>query len=93
MVVGNKAQVGNYAVAFMLAIVIIVMGVSLAHPVNEVTTMAMNETSTIGGMNCSATTDDFMKAGCWTMDIGQAFFIGSLLALAVVIIAARIIFS
>ena len=89
----NKAQVGNYAVAFMLAIVIIIIGVSLAHPVNEVTTMAMNETSSIGGMNCTSTTDDFMKAGCWTMDIGQAFFIGSLIALAGVIISARIIFQ
>ena len=90
----NKVgQVGNYAVAFMLAIVIIIIGVSLAHPVNEVTTMAMNETSSIGGMNCTSTVDDFTKAGCWTMDIGQAFFIGSLIALGGVIISARIIFQ
>lgn len=85
----NKAQVGNYAVAFMLAIVVILLGISLAHPVNQVTTDSMNSVE----MNCTATTDDFMKAGCWTLDIGQAFFIGSLIALAGVIIAARIIFK
>lgn len=85
----KSAQVGNYAVAFMLAICIIILGIALAHPLNETTTNSMNSTE----MSCSTTTDDFMKAGCWTLDMGQAFFIGSLIALAGVVIAARVIFK
>jgi hypothetical protein len=77
----------------MLAIVVIILALAWAVPVNQMTTMAMNETSTIGGMNCDATTDDFVKAGCWVMDLGQGYFIGGILAIAGIIVAGRIAFS
>jgi len=90
----NKGQAALYV--FMLAIVVIILGLTFAYPINQITTDAMNETNSIGevgGMNCTGTTDNFVKAACWTIDIGQAYFIGGLLALAGVIIAARIIWG
>ena len=85
----TKAQAGNYAVAFMLAICTVILGIAWAYPINQVTTTSMNSEE----MNCTSTTDDFIKAGCWTLDIGQALFIGGIIALAGTIIAARIIFK
>ena len=88
----KKAQAS--ALAFMLAVVVIILGLAWISPVNEMTKLAMNETSEIGGMNCtSSALDDFTKAGCWTLDIAQVYFIGGIIALAGVIIAARIIFG
>ena len=78
---------------FMIAIVIIILALAWAVPVNEMTNLALNESSEIGGMNCTATTDNFVKAGCWVADIGQAYYIGAVLALAGVIIAARLIYG
>ena len=91
MVLGNKGQVG--ALVFMLAIVVIILALAWVVPVNQLTTMAMNETSEIGGMNCTDTTDDYVKAGCWVADLGQGYFIGSILAIAGIIIAGRLFFS
>ena len=91
MVMNKKGQ--TMALAFMLAVVVILLALAFAKPVNEMTTMAMNDTSAIGGMNCTATTDEFVKAACWTADIGQFYVIGGLLALAGVIIGARALFS
>ena len=59
----KKGQV--FAVAFMLAVVVILLGLAWAFPVNETATNAMTS------MNCTSTTDDFVKAACWTLDIGQ----------------------
>lgn len=86
-----KGQVS--ALAFMIAVVIILLALALAYPVHEITTLAMNETSEIGGMNCTSTTDNFVKAGCYVADINQAYFIGGLLALAGIVISAKIIFG
>ena len=88
---GNKAQAG--ALVFMLAVVAILLALAFAPSVNEITTKAMNATSEVGGMNCTATSDDFVKAACWTADIGQAYFIGGILAIAGVIIAGRVIWG
>ena len=95
MVVNNKAQSGNYAVAFMIAVCLVILGIAWAAPINQVTTLAMGNTTGDGtdGMNCSSTADMFLKAGCLTADLGQFFFIASIIALAGVIITARIIFS
>jgi len=89
----NKAQAGNYAIAFMLAVCLIFLSIYFAHPVNEMVTMAMNETSTIGGMNCTSTSDYFLKAGCIIADVGQFYFIAGIAALAGVIIVARVVFA
>ena len=91
MAMNNKGQV--IAVTFMVAAVIVLLAIYLAPSVNEINNMVRNETSSIGGMNCSGTTDDFVKAGCWVTDLSQAYFIGGILALAGVIIAARVLAS
>lgn len=94
MVIGDQAQTGNYAVAFMIAVCLIILGISWAFPVNQMTSMARNQSSEIGGMACSnATTDDFTKAGCMVADIGQTYFIGGIIAIAGLVIVARIIFT
>ena len=89
----KKSQAATYAIAFMLAVCLIVLGITWAKPVNEITTLAMNETGELGGMNCTDTTDDYVKAGCYTADIGQAYFIGGIAAIAGLIIGARILFG
>lgn len=86
-----KGQISIYA--FMLMIVIVLLALAFAFPVQEITTHAMNESSDVGGMNCSGTTDDFVKATCWVMDFGMGYYIGALIALAGIIIGAKIIFS
>lgn len=80
-------------VAFMIAIVIILLALAFIPSVNLFSTNAQNTTSVFGGMNCTATTDDFLKAACYTTDITQFWFIGGIVALAGVIIASKIIFS
>lgn len=91
----NKAQAS--ALAFMLAVVIIILGLSFAIPVNQVTSDAMNKTNSIGevgGMDCSnSSISDFQKAGCWVTDIGQGYFIGGIIAIAGLVIAAKIIYE
>lgn len=91
----KKAQVS--VVAFMLAVVILILGLSFAYPVNQVTTDAMNESSDFlgetGGLNCTGTTDNYVTATCWIADIGQAYFIGGIFALAGLIIGARILWG
>ena len=87
----NKAQTS--IVAFMIAIVIIFIGLAFIPATNEITTKAMNTTSEVGGMDCANTADDFVKAACYVVDINQLLFIGGLIALAGVLIAAKIIFS
>ena len=91
MVLNNKAQ--GMSVAFMLAVVIIIFAVAVAPTINLFSTNAMNETSEFGGMNCTDTTDDFLKAGCRVADLTQLYFIGGLIAIAGIVIAARVIFS
>ena len=85
--VNNKAQAGMYAMAFMLAIVVIILGLAWAFPINEATSNARTD------MNCSTTTDDFVSAGCLVTDIGQGYFIISILAIAGTVIAVRVIFQ
>lgn len=93
----KKAQAGNYAVAFMLAVCLIILGIAWAAPMNEITNDAMNTTNSIGevgGMDCdNSSISDFQKAGCITADISQGYFIGGIMAIAGLIIAARIIFG
>lgn len=90
----NKAQAS--IVVFMLAIVIIILALAWAKPVNEQTTLAMNKTNQygeLGGMDCTATTDNYVKAACWIVDINQGYFIGGIIAIAGLVIAAKILFD
>lgn len=83
----KKGQMANYALVLMLAVVVIILGMSMAKPLND----ANNESRT--NMNCTGTTDDFVSAGCLINDIGQAYFIGGIIALAGVIVGARVLFG
>ena len=92
----TKAQAS--AVAFMLAIVIILLALSFAPILNDITTQASNKTSSdlgeVGGMDCSnSSISDFQQAACWTMDIGQSYFIIGIIAIAGMVIAARLIWG
>ena len=96
----NKAQAG--ALVFMLAVVVVILALAFVKPVNQITTSAMSENATEiygdysetgRGLNCSGTITDFTKAGCWTADIGQAYFIWAVLAFAGVIIGAKVLFD
>jgi len=93
----NKAQAAGYAMAFMLAVTVIILALAFAKPVNEVTTDSMNATNSIGevgGMDCNnSSISDFQKAGCLVSDMGQGFFIGGIMAIAGMVIAARVIFG
>ena len=94
MAMNNKGQA--VFLAFMIAIVIILLALAFVPAVNQTTSDAMNETNSIGevgGMNCTGTGDDFVKAACWTVDLGQGAFIGMLLALAGVLIGARLLWE
>ena len=88
----KKGQV--VILGFMLAVVIIVLALALAFPIRQLADNAMaNSTTTTTGMNCSSTTDDFVKAGCYINDINPLFFIGGLIAAAGVVIGARILYG
>ena len=91
----NKAQAS--AVAFMLAVVIIILALAFAFPLNDITTKTMNKTNEfgqLGGLDCTnSSISDFQKATCWTVDIGQGYFIGGLIAIAGMIIVARVMWG
>ena len=94
----KQAQVGNYAIAFMIAVAVIILALAFAPSVNEITTDARNETAFNGevgsGMNCSSSVlDDFTNAGCLVSDMAQGFFIGGIMAIAGIVIAARVVFG
>ena len=64
----SKAQVKLYAI--MVAVTIIVLALALAFPVSNASERARNETSgDVIGLNCSTTTDNFIKATCIFQDI------------------------
>ena len=91
------------ALVFMIAIVVIILALAFVKPVNQVTTSAMTDNSTAiygdyseggRGLDCSnSSISDFTKAGCWVVDIGQAYFIWGVIAFAGVIAAAKILFE
>lgn len=97
MVINKKAQ-AQYAMAFMLAVTVIILALSFAFPLNELTTSARNSSFNGGeegsGMDCSnSSISDFTSAGCMVADIGQGYFIIGILAIAGIVIAARVVFS
>jgi ABC-type lipoprotein release transport system permease subunit len=92
--VNKKAQAS--VVVFMLAITIVILALAWAKPLNEQTTLTMNETNQygeVGGMNCTGATDNYIKAACWITDINQGYFIGALIAIAGLVIGVKILFG
>lgn len=78
---------------FMLGIVVFVLALALAPAVRDFTTGAMNETGEFGGLNCSNTDDNFIKATCIVTDISLFYFIGSLILIAGIIVSAKFFFG
>ena len=82
----------------MLAITIIVLVLALAPVVSDAIQSARNETdltdpnSPVVGMNCSTTTNNFVKAGCLAADISIFYWVGGLLFLAGAVVTAKIYF-
>lgn len=96
--VEKKAQAGNISLVFMMAVVVIILGLAFAPSVNQVTKLSMANSSEgigeSGGMDCNNNSiSDFAKAGCIVTDLNQGYFIGSLFAIAGLIIAARVMFK
>lgn len=79
---------------FMLGITIFVLALALAPSVSEFTNSAMNATvaDTIG-LNCSGTTDNFIKATCVVTDLSLFYFIGSLIFISGAVVTAKWFFS
>jgi len=86
---------GSLAIlSIMLAITIIVLVLALAGPVKESAFLARNEShGNIVGMNCSTTTDNFVKAGCLVVDLNLFYFVGALLLIAGGVMGARVLLS
>lgn len=81
----NSGQVS--LLALMLATVVILMALGLAYSVWQGSNSAYNT------MNCSSTTDDFVKAACYTLDLTPFFFIGILISLAGIVLVSKIIYG
>lgn len=88
----NKGSVLFYA--FMLGITILVLALALAPAVGQFITTAMNGTTgdTLG-LNCTNTTDHFVKAACIVTDLNLFYFIGALIFISGTVITARYYFG
>jgi hypothetical protein len=85
----NKGQESIVMVifAFMLMVIIIVLALGLAFPIRQGSDVAMNTTN----MDCTnSSIPDSTRAACYIADISPFFFIGGLVAIAGIILAAKI---
>jgi hypothetical protein len=89
----NKGQTVVVIYGLMISIVIIILIMSFAPAIKELVDSAMSATvaDTIG-MDCSATTDNFVKVACIPLDMTNFAFVGTLLFLCGAIITAKIVF-
>lgn len=75
--------------ALMLGLVVLILALAIAPPVNTSIQEARNST----GLDCdNSSISKFDKAACIGSDLTQFYFIGSLILIATLIITARIIF-
>lgn len=74
--------------AFMLAVIIIVLALGLAFPVRQSADNAMNS------MDCTnQSIADSTRAACYVADVNPFFFIGILIAIGGIVLAAKIYFG
>lgn len=79
----NK-QGASVAIAFMLAVTLIILAIGSAPTINQV----VNETMYENRLDCeNASISDFDKGACVTTDTGQFLFIGGLIVLALAMIS------
>lgn len=90
---GKKGSI-TILYGFMLGLTILVLALALSPSVKQFTDSARNETSgDVLGMNCSTTTDNFVKVSCYATDLNLFLFIGFLIFLAGSIITAKFFFG
>ena len=87
----NRGSVLFYG--FMLGVTILVLALALAPAIGQFTSNAMNNSTASIGLNCTTTSDNFVKAACIVTDVGQFYFIGALIFIAGVVITARYYFG
>ena len=82
-------------VTFMIALVVVILGLALAPTVKQFTDTARNEsTENSIGLNCgNSSISTFDKITCRATDITLPYFIGFLLLMAGAIVGGRIILS
>ena len=84
----KKGQVIFFA--FMLGITIIVLALALAPAIKE----SVDEVRDADNMDCgNESISIFDKAGCLAADLTLFHFIGGILAIAIAVLTARIIFA
>lgn len=85
-----KGQVIIYG--FMLGVVVILLALAIAGPFKIITTNAQNQTSEIGGMDCSnESISNFDKLNCLAVDLSLPYVIGAFLAIGGIIFTAKIL--
>ena len=89
----NKGQVMIYTT--MLAIIVVILALNLAPVIKDFNDIARNETTDSSiGLNCTSTLiSDYDKAACTGLDMGLSLFFLSLLAIAGLIIGAKVIYG
>lgn len=78
---------------FMLSVTIIVLALALAGPVQVVTSNAMQNDTGFGEMNCTSTSDIYVKSACVTTDLTTPYFFGGLVTIAGLVMGAKIYFD
>jgi cellobiose-specific phosphotransferase system component IIC len=80
--------------ALMLGIAIFVLALALAPAIRDFTYSAMNETvNDTVGMNCSTTTDNFIKVTCIVTDLSLFYFVGALILISGAVVTAKFLFE
>ena len=89
----NKGQVIFFT--FMIAIVIIVLALAFALPVKQLMDNTMSGTTdTSQGLDCTnQSISKYQSAQCLITDATTPFFIGAILAIAGLVIAAKVAFQ
>ena len=78
----------------MLSLVIIVIALALSPAVSESVNDARSESvGDVLGMNCSTTSDNFIKSACVATDLSLFYFISGLIFIAGGILTAKVVFS
>ena len=89
----KKGQVGVWAYALMLSIVVVVLALALTPAGNEFVANARNVTTADAiGLDCNnASISNFVKGACVITDFSQVYFFGGLILIGVGIITSRVI--
>lgn len=88
----KKGQVGTWAFAIMLMMVVIILALSFAPVLKSFIDDAMGTTTAdFIGLDCSTTDSNFVKGVCVLVDFSLVYFIIGLLLIGVGLIGAKYI--